>query len=158
MPTVTRTCIASFSVRTSHALPVESLKESLQFIHDIRDALISDDIFPKDLQAAVLEPIEGIFNLDDDDVKLSLTAYLSISNASEEVYRKIQKMVKERYPDSQMLSFEQIKKKVQEFSRVTPIVSHMCVNSCVAFTSKYEDLHACPRCGQLRYRTKGKNT
>ncbi|KAF6742930.1 hypothetical protein DFP72DRAFT_1102920 [Ephemerocybe angulata] len=137
---------------------LENLKESLQFIQDIRDALISDDIFPKDLQAAVLEPIEEIFNLDDDDVKLSLTAYLSISNASEEVYRKIQKMVKERYPDSQMLSFEQIKKKVQEFSRVTPIVSHMCVNSCVAFTSKYKDLHACPRCGQLRYRTKGKNT
>ncbi|KAJ2920482.1 hypothetical protein H1R20_g16613, partial [Candolleomyces eurysporus] len=65
----------------------ETLQSSLKFIQDIRNARVTDTMFPKDLQEALLQPIEDIFDLDDPDIELSLNAYLVIANASEEVYR-----------------------------------------------------------------------
>ncbi|KAF5331223.1 hypothetical protein D9611_013085 [Ephemerocybe angulata] len=134
-----------------HTAHLEKLKRQLEFIRDIKAARITDDIFPLALQEAVLKPAEEVFSIDDPDVELSLSAYLAISDASEAVYRKIQKMVLKRYPDSKMLSYEQIRKKVEHFSKVFPIISDMCVNTCVGFTSVFKDLHKCPECGEDRY-------
>ncbi|KAJ2911365.1 hypothetical protein MD484_g9049, partial [Candolleomyces efflorescens] len=138
---------------------VQMLKKpilSLQFIQDIKNSRITDAQFPKDLQEAILKPIEEVFDIDDPDIELSLNAYLAIANASEEVYRKFRALIQKRWPESGMLSYEQIRKKVQEFSRVTPIVSDMCVNSCVAYTSQFQDLNACPECGEARFTTNSK--
>ncbi|KAJ2929000.1 hypothetical protein H1R20_g8095, partial [Candolleomyces eurysporus] len=55
-------------------------------------------------------------------------------------------MVQKRWPKSRMLSYEQIRKKVQEFSQVIPIISDMCVNSCIAYTSQFQDCDTCPEC------------
>ncbi|RXW18513.1 hypothetical protein EST38_g7354 [Candolleomyces aberdarensis] len=137
---------------------LESLQSSLKFIQDIKNARITDSIFPKDLQEAVLQPIEEIFDLDDPDIELSLNTYLAIANASEDVYRSVRTIILKRWPESKMLSFEQIRKKVQEFSRVTPIISDMCVNSCVAYTSQFQDHEVCPECGEARYTTSSRET
>ncbi|RXW12950.1 hypothetical protein EST38_g12904 [Candolleomyces aberdarensis] len=135
---------------------LEGLQSSLNFVNDIRNACVSDSIFPQDLQTAILKPIEGNFDPDDPDVEILLTVYLSISNASEEVNRKIQTMVQNRWPQSKMFSYEQIRKKVQEFSQVAPIVSNMWFNSCVAYTSEFRDCDTCQECGEARFKTNSK--
>jgi hypothetical protein len=140
----------------NHVCAVESLQSSLKFIQDLKNARITDSIFPKDLQEAILQPVEEIFDLSDPDIELSLNTYLAIANASEDVYRRVHTIILKRWPDSKMLSFEQIRKKVQEFSRVTPIVSDMCVNSCVAYTSQFQDHEVCSECGEARYTTNSK--
>ncbi|KAF7371937.1 hypothetical protein MVEN_00051600 [Mycena venus] len=44
-----------------------------------------------------------------------------------------------------------IKKKVAEWSGVVPILSHMCPNSCMAFTGPWSERDTCRFCGAARY-------
>ncbi|KIJ30140.1 hypothetical protein M422DRAFT_80570, partial [Sphaerobolus stellatus SS14] len=50
------------------------------------------------------------------------------------------------YPDTPMLSFEQVQNKVQDWSGVFPIKKDMCFKSCIAYTRPFENLESCPIC------------
>lgn len=43
--------------------------------------------------------------------------------------------------------------KITEISGVTPLMQHMCVNSCIAFTGPFSSLEECPLCNEARYKT-----
>ncbi|RXW11813.1 hypothetical protein EST38_g14042 [Candolleomyces aberdarensis] len=72
---------------------VNHLWSLLKLIQDIKNAKITDVMFPKELQTAVLGPIKEIFDVQDPDVVLFLTAYLSVSNMLQQVYRDIQSQI-----------------------------------------------------------------
>ncbi|KAK6980866.1 hypothetical protein R3P38DRAFT_2579503, partial [Favolaschia claudopus] len=44
-----------------------------------------------------------------------------------------------------------IKKKVAEWTGVVPILSHMCPNTCMAYTGPFSDRQSCTFCGTPRY-------
>jgi hypothetical protein len=56
-----------------------------------------------------------------------------------------------RHPDDDILSYARIKSKIAELSGVVPIVRHMCLNSCIAFTGPFDTLTECPMCHEARY-------
>ena len=52
----------------------------------------------------------------------------------------------EWFPECPMLFYEQINKKVAEWSSVQPIVHDMCPNSCMAYTGPFTQLDNCAKC------------
>ena len=50
-----------------------------------------------------------------------------------------------------MLSYDQVKRRVSDLSRLTTWKNHMCVDSCVGFTGPYATMDKCPRCHKPRY-------
>ena len=55
------------------------------------------------------------------------------------------------HPDDEVLSYVRIKSKIAKLSGVSPMVHHMCINTCMAFTGPFSNLTECPTCHQARY-------
>ena len=52
------------------------------------------------------------------------------------------------HPDDEVLSYVIIKSKIAKLSGVSPMVHHMCINTCMAFTEPFSDFTECPTCYQ----------
>ncbi|KAJ7598484.1 hypothetical protein C8J56DRAFT_1000189 [Mycena floridula] len=81
-------------------------------------------------------------DVSDPDVLLSIRQYLTCVDASEKVYENTVKNILERYPDSKMLSYDRVRRKVKRLSGVFPLIHHMC---------PFETLRQCNYCGESRY-------
>ncbi|KAJ2921645.1 hypothetical protein H1R20_g15449, partial [Candolleomyces eurysporus] len=64
--------------------------------------------------------------------------------------------VLEDEPERELLSFHSVKKEVANLTGVTPIVHHMCPNSCMAYTGPFSKLQECCYCATTRYDPKTK--
>ena len=97
-------------------------------------------------------PPEHILILEDPDVRLSIKIYMDMQNASEKTYKAVWEDILERYPDSAMLSFDQVKRRVEELSGIVPILHDMCINSCIAYTpGPWANHQECHFCHEPRY-------
>ena len=67
------------------------------------------------------------------------------------MYHSSQAAIIHHHPDDKILSYVWIKSKIAELSRVIPIVHHMCINSCAAFTGPFSNLVECPICHEACY-------
>jgi hypothetical protein len=47
-----------------------------------------------------------------------------------------------------MLSLDQVKRHIAEFSGIIPMVNDMCFNGCIAFTGPWLQSETCPKCGE----------
>jgi len=136
---------------TSEIPHVEELRTSLAFIEALKRASLDDGDLDEDLLYRLRHPPQEPLDASDPDLRLSLDLFLSTLNASEDSYRSAAEGIRRRHPDDEILSYEGIRKKVAEMSGVHPIIHHMCINSCVAFTGPYSDLDKCPLCAESRY-------
>lgn len=98
-------------------------------------------------------PIQELLDISDRFLRLSLDTFLSTTNASEDAYKESRENISQCFPDNEMLSYDQVKRKIGEMTGVTSVVTDMCHKSCVAFTGPYTDLKVCPKCGDSRYDT-----
>ena len=107
----------------------------------------SDDEFD-----SFLNPPHELWNLEDPQLRLSFRIYLSLSaHSSEATYEGIRSSIKECYPDSTMLSFDQVRNRLKRATGILPLLSDMCVNTCLAYTGTFSPLTECPHCGERRY-------
>jgi hypothetical protein len=84
-----------------------------------------------------------------------LDLFLATINASQKTYVASRNAILRRHPDDEVPSYEQIRRRIGEITGVVPIVHHMCVKSCVAFTGPFADLTCCPECGEERHESPG---
>jgi hypothetical protein len=77
--------------------------------------------------------------------------FLAVTTPSEATYNAIRLATLRRYPDSAMLTYHKVKQLVAELSGVVPILTNMCINSCIGYTGPFVDLECCPMCGQDHY-------
>ena len=84
------------------------------------------------------------------DLRLALDLFLATTNSSQETYTSIRKAIF-RHFGVEILSYDQIKRRVAELSGVIPVASDMCINSCLAYTGPFAELDTCPTCGEPRY-------
>ncbi|KDQ54419.1 hypothetical protein JAAARDRAFT_182367 [Jaapia argillacea MUCL 33604] len=89
--------------------------------------------------------------MDDPDLRFSIDLYLAISNASQAAYNNVQRAYLRRNPDHQILSYDQIKRKIVELTGVVSMKHDMCINSCHRFTGPLAHLDTCTKCSELRY-------
>ena len=129
------------------------MKTNLQFIRMVEEATLESRFSPAELDT-FLNPTElGPSPSDDKDLRLSISFFISglDHHASVENYNKSRENIKDVYEDSEMLSYDQVKRKVSSLSGVLTWKDHMCVDSCAAFTGPFANLEECPICSQPRY-------
>jgi hypothetical protein len=130
---------------------MEDIKTTLGFISALECASLDDTgLDPETLKHLRDPPQEPVGDLSP-DLRLALDIFIAVGNASQETYNAVCKAILRRYPDDELLSYDQIKRRVAQLSGITPLIRDMCVNSCVAYTGPFSRLDACPECGELRY-------
>ena len=127
------------------------LRTSQEFIDALKAATLDDGGLDKEVLQRLREPLAEPLDASDPDLRLSLDLFLSCSNASEETYHSSRAAIIRRHPDDEILSYARIKSKIAELSGVVPILHHMCINSCAAFTGPFSNLAECPICHEARY-------
>ena len=106
----------------------------------------------EDKLGSFLDPLHELSSLDNPQLCLSLRIYLSLSACSSEAtYDAIHSNIKECYPESTMLSFDQVQTRLKAIMGIIPLHFNMCVNTCLAYTGTFATLTECPFCGEHRY-------
>jgi len=131
---------------------LDDLKDTLAAIEEIRKASL-DTQFEEDNLFRLRNPTEEELDINDPYFRLSLDMYLILTNTSQETYRELVVALLRCHPEAEgrLLSYDQIKRCVQNLTGVIPIHDDMCINSCMAFTGPYKDLDTCLKCPQPRY-------
>ena len=68
----------------------------------------------------------------------SLRHFINNSGSSRDHYDGLREIEKEHNPCDVILSFDQVKRRIQHLSGVVPIEHDMCPESCVAYTGPYD--------------------
>ena len=129
---------------------IEDISISLKFIEHIKNASL-EDYLDKEAIYRLRNPPEHELTLDDPDDRYSIDVFLAVTTASEATYDAIRLATLRQYPDSGILTYHKVKQLVAELSGVVPILTDMCINSCIGYTGPFIDLECCPMCGQDRY-------
>ena len=130
------------------------LKIAMEFVQAIESASLDDKFSKLDPitlhrlrnPPTTLPDIEATPGL-----RLGIDIFLALTNAAQETYTSIRKAILKSHPNDDIPSYDQIKKHIAELTGVFAIVDDMCINSCLAFTGPYEEMDACPECGEGRY-------
>jgi hypothetical protein len=130
---------------------IENIKITQQSIQEIRSATLDNGGLNPSVVERLRNPEEGLVDISDPDVRLSLDLYLAVTNASEATYKGCRDAILRRYPESGVLSYYSVRKLVSDISGVVSVSDDMCINSCHAFTGPFAHLDSCSMCGEPRY-------
>lgn len=121
------------------------------FIDALKTARLEDEqeALTPEVYARLRNPLQEPIVIDA-DLRYALGTYIH-EEASEKKYAESMGNYTRRHPEVPTLSFHSLEKKIQDITGVVPIETHMCPDTCVAFTGPYRDLHNCPKCGKARY-------
>ncbi|KAJ3019329.1 hypothetical protein NUW54_g116 [Trametes sanguinea] len=132
---------------------MDDMKRALDFIKLLKGASL--DSFHAGLSAETRDqlrnPPQQILEIDEPHVLMSIELYVTLNNVSQHYYEDVRKLFMKHNPDVELLSYHQVKRKVEILTGIVPIVNDMCVDSCVGFTGPYVHLDSCPKCKQPRY-------
>ncbi|KAI0716627.1 hypothetical protein C8Q76DRAFT_582627, partial [Earliella scabrosa] len=75
-----------------------------------------------------------------------LRMYLARGDSSEANFQDHHFAFAELHPEDNIPSYDQIKAKIVKLTGIEPVVHHMCVNSCLAYTGPFKTYTHCPIC------------
>ena len=133
---------------------LKGLVHTESMILQIQDYLFEHEktLWTKDAFDSFLSLPHEMWDLDDPQLHLSFKTYLSLSAySSEATYDVMRSNIKECYPESTMLSFDQVRSRLKTITGILPLHFDMCVNTCLAYTGPFSPLTECPFCGEYRY-------
>jgi len=124
----------------------------------LRNASLGDvhDAMSEESRERLKMPPQERLQLDNPDLRLSVDVFMATLRASQDTYTAVRQCIKQRYPDSDMLSYDQVKRRISELSGVSAITHDMCPASCIAYTGPWANLEKCPVCGMERYSDQSK--
>ena len=134
-------------------ITLENMKLNFEFVRMVREATLESQLSPAELEA-FQNPQELRFSpADDRYLRLSISFYISglDHHSSERHYASSRENIQETWPDSEMLSYDQVKRRVSKLSGVLTWKNDMCVDSCAAFTGPFTPLEECPFCHKAHY-------
>lgn len=137
----------------SDLIQIDDIKTSMEFVRGLESATLDDQEMRLGSEALerLRDPPQHQLETPSPDLRLAVDLYLAVGNASQETYNVIRTAIQRRYPESELLSYGQIKNKVAQMSGITDLVHDMCINSCLAYTGPFSALDTCPTCGEPRY-------
>jgi hypothetical protein len=130
---------------------LDEIKITQSFIELLRTASLEDENLEPHILHQLRHPLEGVVELGDQDVVLSIENFITLTNASEDAYSGVCANIRCRYPDSQILSHHLVKQKIEELTGVVSLANDMCWKSCNGFTGALANLDNCPDCGESRW-------
>jgi hypothetical protein len=128
------------------------LRQSMEMVCDLRDTTFENIKIPQWLRTCI-ETAPSAFDIASEDEKMSLEIYMDTASASREVYTKVCDTIEKFTPGRKLLSHARITSRIREWTKLDIIRHDMCISNCVAFTSIFANLDACPRCSEPRYET-----
>jgi len=140
-----------------HPIPPQATLENLAnmqaIIKHLQNASFNkEEQWSADEFNTFLHPPHIQFCIDDPQLHLSLSTYISLSaHSSEEAYNAVHRSIKECYPDSMMLSFNQVQNQLKSINGILPLHFDMCTNSCMAFTGPFIKLKKCLFCSEEHF-------
>ncbi len=124
---------------------LQDLQIALQFIKDLEHASLDNGKLDQDTLHRLRNPTPQPLVIENQDLLFSIKLFLSTSGASQEVYNDTREAVLQRHPEDEVLSYYQIRKKVEELSGVIILEDDMCPGSCIAYTgTAYGNLRLAP--------------
>jgi hypothetical protein len=137
----------------SELVQLDDIKKSMEFIRALQMALLDDETMQLDSECLehLQNPPQESLDISDPDLHLTLDIYLAVGNASQETYNAVQTVILHCYPENELLSYDQIKRRVTQISGVTSLIHNMCINGCLAFMGPFAGLEACLTCSEPRY-------
>jgi hypothetical protein len=93
------------------------------------------------LRATDLDPC---LNIRDKHFIKSLQGFLLLTNASQSTYNDWHDLLLDCYSDNPFLSFDQMKRHIEQLSGIVPIYHNMCQDTCVGFTGPLAGCEQCP--------------
>ncbi|KAG6864303.1 hypothetical protein C0991_010713 [Blastosporella zonata] len=129
---------------------LNNLRIGQEYINLIKSATLDNGKLDAETVKRLRSPTPRPVNIDNPDDRLSIELFTAM-DAREATYTRCRDAVRRRYPDSNLLTFYNVKKLVAQASGVVPVMDDMCINSCHAFTGPFEDLDKCYVCSALRY-------
>ena len=131
---------------------LESLRVSVEFIKGLEGANLDNDPIPNDVRERLRSPPTAFPHIDD-DLRMCFRIFLETVNGSQAAYDGVGRFIKQRYPDSQFSTYDQMKRQLTELTGVVPVMTDMCIDTCVAFAGPYSDRRTCPECSAPRFET-----
>ena len=117
----------------------------------VRAATLESQFTLEELNA-LCNPREHESHLEDDPAfKCSIRNFIDLLGCPQDAYSRVRQNILELLPDTPMLSYDQVKRRVRKLSGVITWEHHMCVGGCIGFTGPFSDLETCPTCGEPRY-------
>ncbi|EIW51939.1 uncharacterized protein TRAVEDRAFT_136440 [Trametes versicolor FP-101664 SS1] len=139
---------------------LKDLQLNMEFIELLKTASLADSGLDPDVLHRILNPPQYPLEIDDPDVLYSIDLFFATLNASEETYEDARQAYIRRHPHDKdkILSYHNVRKKIEELSGVVPHIEHQCIRSCMAYTGPLKLLKECPHCKTPRYKpsTSGK--
>ena len=133
---------------------IDDVRLAQEFIEALKHASLDNGDLTDDEVGALLNPAQEPLDLsedDDKDLSLCLRLFLAQINSSQETYKSSIDAIKIAHPDDELLSYDQITRRIAKLSGVKPIASDMCPNSCMTYTGPLSQKNSCIRCGSVRY-------
>ncbi|TEB31524.1 hypothetical protein FA13DRAFT_1629032, partial [Coprinellus micaceus] len=118
-PTLTGSCVPELDV-------------SIKFWRALEAASLDNGDLTEDQLHRLQNPTPFVESLDANET-LSLKLFLSSRNAAETVYRDVRLDLLDENPDRNLLSYEEVKRRVEELTGVTPLKHDMCPDTCIAY-------------------------
>jgi hypothetical protein len=136
---------------TDEPIVIPEFLESLRFAQMVKDATLESQLSPEDV-AALRHPRAHSFTpADNEDLLLSIANFIDLMTSSQDAYDNISRNIRRRAPTIEPLSYDRVRRMVQNLSGVIALKNDMCVKSCAAFTGPFADLEFCPICEAPRY-------
>ncbi|RXW12320.1 hypothetical protein EST38_g13534, partial [Candolleomyces aberdarensis] len=130
------------------------LQLALDYIQALKSARLDESSgLDLNLLQQLQDPVREFLDLDaNPDLRLSIRLYMDVGRASEATYMAAREAILERWPeDVEVLTYDQVQRKVEQLSGVIPIIHDMCINSCMAYTGPLACLEQCRVCSEPRY-------
>ncbi|KDQ51981.1 hypothetical protein JAAARDRAFT_73289 [Jaapia argillacea MUCL 33604] len=132
--------------------------ENVKFIHALQNASLDNgDLSPQAMET-LLNPPDFQLELDEEaDRALLLCIRLFIANTtgSQQNLSDSVDAMNKAFPQQDLLTVDQIKRRMAHLSGIQPIIKDMCPNTCAAYTGEFEALDSCLKCGESRYAVVG---
>jgi hypothetical protein len=123
----------------------------VKFSRMVRAATLESQ-FTVDELAVLRNPQEHESSPEDDpSLMFAIRNFIDLLGCPQDAYSRVRQNVLEMFPNTSILSYDQVKRRVRKLSGVITWEHHMCVGGCVGFTGPFSDLESCPTCGEPRY-------
>jgi hypothetical protein len=112
--------------------PIDELRTTMQFIEVLRSATLdSSNMRPEDVERLHAAEPDPLRDAHDKHFVKAFKTFLSTTNSSQATYHNVRSSMLECYPDDPFLSYDQIKRCIEQLSGMVLIFHDMCEDTCI---------------------------
>ncbi|KAJ3791409.1 hypothetical protein GGU11DRAFT_694453, partial [Lentinula aff. detonsa] len=133
------------------ASTIDDIRVADDFIRLLKNATLDNAGLEENILDRLRHPLEHPPEALSPYTRLSIDVFLSITHASEATYNNVRNAIIRCFPESEVLSYHEVKNLIADLTGVVAVAHDMCINSCHAYTGPFAELEECRYCNEPRY-------